>query len=106
VRKRAEEALAALYEANLKIQERLELRERIDGLLRAAEAVLHLDRVNILLADQDGRWLEAVATLGTNEPLEAIRVPIGPEGGGSPRPTSRSRWSPGMAGSGTGGTQA
>lgn len=78
----AAEALEALYEANLKIQERMELRERIDGLLRAAETVLHLDRVNILLADQGGRWLEAVATLGTNEPLEAIRVPIGPEGGG------------------------
>ncbi len=78
----AAEALAALYEANLRIQERLELRERIDGLLRAAETVLNLDRVNILLADQEGHWLEAVATLGTNEPLEAIRVPIGPEGGG------------------------
>lgn len=81
-RKRAERSLAALYEANLKIQERLELPERLNRLLRAAETALDLDRVNILLADQEGHWLEAVATFGTNESLEAIRVPIGPEGGG------------------------
>ena len=81
-RKRAEETLAALYETNLKIQEPLELKERLSLIIRASETVLHLDRVNILLADQEGHWLEAVATFGTDEPLETIRVPIGPAGGG------------------------
>jgi len=81
-RKKAEETLAALHEANLKVQEQWELSERLNRLVRTAETVVAVDRVNILLADPEGRWLEAVASLGTEEPLEAIRVPIGPEGGG------------------------
>lgn len=81
-RKEAEEILAALYEASLDIQERWELSERLNGILRAAETLLDLDRVNILLADPDGCWLEAAASVGTEQPLEAIRIPIGPEGGG------------------------
>jgi len=81
-RKKAEDTMAALYEANLKVQEQWELSERLSRLLRTAETVVAVDRANILLADPEGRWLEAVASLGTEEPLEAIRVPIGPEGGG------------------------
>lgn len=79
---RLQETWQALYRASLKIQESLSLKDRLDRLLQAARDVFHLDRLNILLADSEGRWLQAVASLGTEEPLEAIRVPIGPEGGG------------------------
>ncbi|MEK6569019.1 MAG: histidine kinase dimerization/phospho-acceptor domain-containing protein, partial [candidate division NC10 bacterium] len=81
-RKRAEAALRALYRASLEIQTPLALADRLDRLLQTARDVLSLDRLNILLADPKGEWLQAVASLGTEEPLEAIRVPIGPEGGG------------------------
>ncbi len=81
-RKRAVETLQALYQASLQMQEPLELRKRLDRILEVARKVLELDRVNVLLADPAGEWLEAVASLGTEEPLKAIRVPIGPEGGG------------------------
>jgi len=81
-RKRAEETLQALYQASLQIQESLDLRKRLDRILEVAHKVLELDRLNVLLADPTGEWLEAVASLGTKEPLQAIRVPIGPAGGG------------------------
>lgn len=81
-RTRAEEMVRALYLAGLQVQEPLELQERLDRLLQTARTVLQLDRVNILLADPEGRWLQTVASTGTTEPLEAIRVPIGPPGGG------------------------
>ncbi|MBI2458383.1 MAG: PAS domain S-box protein, partial [candidate division NC10 bacterium] len=81
-RKRAEETLHALYRASLHIQEPLGLRDRLSRLLTTAREVLQLDRLNILLADPQGQWLEAVASLGTEEPPETLRVPIGPEGGG------------------------
>ncbi len=81
-RKRAEEKVTALYRAGLHIQEPLEFQERLDRLLQTARTVLELDRVNIFLADAEERWLQTVASTGTAEPLEAIRVPIGPEGGG------------------------
>jgi signal transduction histidine kinase len=84
-RKRAEAALRALYQASLEIQAPITLSERLDRLLQTAHDVLSLDRLNILLADPEGRWLGAVASLGTEDPLEAIRVPIGPEGGGLAR---------------------
>jgi len=79
--KRAEATRRALYQASLEIQTPLGLQERLDRLLQAAWTVLELDRVNVLLADPEGRWLEAVAGLGVEEPLEVIRVPIGPAGG-------------------------
>jgi PAS domain S-box-containing protein len=79
--KRAEETLHALYRASLHIQEPLGLQERLARLLATARDVLHLDRLNILLADPEGRWLEGVAALGTTEPAEAMRVPIGTAGG-------------------------
>jgi PAS domain S-box-containing protein len=80
-RKRAEATRHALYQASLAIQEPLGIQERLDRLLQTAQTVLELDRVNILLADPAGQWLEAVASFGVEEPLEAIRVPIGPAGG-------------------------
>ncbi|MGH7409859.1 MAG: PAS domain S-box protein [Candidatus Methylomirabilis sp.] len=80
-RKRAEETLQALYQASLAIQEALGLQKRLNRLLETAQTVLGLDRVNILLADPEEQWLQAVASLGVDEPLEAIRVPIGPAGG-------------------------
>jgi PAS domain S-box-containing protein len=79
--KQAEATRHALYQAGLEIQAPLELQERLDRLLQTARTVLELDRVNILLADPAEQWLEAVASLGTEEPLAAIRVPLGPEGG-------------------------
>ncbi|MCI0655781.1 MAG: PAS domain S-box protein, partial [Acidobacteria bacterium] len=81
-RNRMDETLRALYQASLQIQEPAGLRERLDRLLQIARTVLELDRVNILLADPDGQWLQAVASLGTREPVAALKVPIGPEGGG------------------------
>jgi signal transduction histidine kinase len=80
--KQAEATRHALYQASLQIQEPMGLEDRLARLLQTARDVLHLDRLSILLADPEGRWLEGVATLGTKEPAEAMRVPIGPEGGG------------------------
>ena len=80
-RKRAEEARQALYQASLEIQEPLGLQDRLERIIRTAQTLLELDRVNLFLADPEGRWLEAVASIGTDERLEKIRVPIGPEGG-------------------------
>lgn len=73
-RKQAEATRQALYRASLEIQAPLSL--------QTAQTVLELDRVNILLADPEGQWLQAVASTEPEEPLAAIRVPIGPEGGG------------------------
>ena len=78
---RAKTTRHAIYQASLHLQEPLGLHERLDRLLRAAQTVLQLDRVNVLLADAQGEWLEAVASVGAKEPLERIRVPNGPEGG-------------------------
>jgi PAS domain S-box-containing protein len=76
------ESFNVLYQASLKIQEPLGLKKWGDEFLRKGQEVLHLDRLSILLADTDGQWLRAVASTETAEPLTAIRVPIGPEGGG------------------------
>ena len=80
--KMAEETFQVLYQASLQIQEPLGLKERLDRFLQTGREVLHLDRLNILLADPKGQWLQAVASTETKDALEAIRVPIGPEGGG------------------------
>ena len=80
-RKQAETTRHALYRASLQIQEPLVLRERLDRLLQTVHEILQLDRVNILLSDPEERWLQAVASLGVDEPAESIRVPIGPAGG-------------------------
>lgn len=75
------ESFQTLYQASFKIHEPLGLKKWFDGFLRTAREVLHLDRLTILLADPDGQWLQAVASTESEEPLETIRVPIGPAGG-------------------------
>ena len=74
------ESFQTLYQASFKTHEPLGLKKWFDGFLRTGRDVLHLDRLNILLADPEGQWLQAVASTETEEPL-AIRVPIGPAGG-------------------------
>jgi PAS domain S-box-containing protein len=74
--------LEELYELGLAMQEHRSLKAGMDLILKGAQTVLGFDRMNILLATPDGTRLTAVATLGTEEPLEAIAVPVGPEGGG------------------------
>lgn len=81
-RKRAEATELTFYEAVLQIQEPGGLQERLNRLLQMVRTHLELDRVYILLADPEEQMLCAVASLGVEEPSEAIRVPIGPEGGG------------------------
>ena len=88
-----QETLQALYRASFEIQEPLDLQERLNRLLQTAQDVLSLDRLNILLADPEKRWLQAVASLGAEEPSRSDR-----KGEAWRRPTSPSRWSSGMAG--------
>lgn len=76
------ESFQTLYQASFKIRAPLGLKTWFDGFLRTAQDVLHLDRLTILLADPEGKWLQAVASTETEQPLESIRVPIGPNGGG------------------------
>jgi GAF domain-containing protein len=77
--------LEELYELGLAMQEQRSLKAGLDLILKGAKTVLGFDRMNILLATPDGTRLTAVASLGTEEPLEAIAVPVGPEGGGIAR---------------------
>ena len=76
------ESFHVLYQASLQIQEPLGLKKWGDDFLRKGREVLHLDRLNILLADPERKWLQAVSSTETEEPLGEIQVPIGPEGGG------------------------
>jgi signal transduction histidine kinase/DNA-binding response OmpR family regulator len=77
----AEQPYQVLCRAGRQIQEPLGLKERLDRFLHTGREFLRLDRLNVLLADPEGQWLEAVASTETKEALETIRVPIGPEGG-------------------------
>jgi GAF domain-containing protein len=74
--------LEELYELGLAMQEQRTLQAGLDLILKAAQTVLGFDRMNILLASPDGTRLTAVASLGTEEPLETIAVPVGSGGGG------------------------
>ena len=74
--------LEELYELGVAMQENRTLRAGLDLILKGAQTVLGFDRMNILLADPESTRLRAVASLGTEEPLEQIYVPVGPEGGG------------------------
>ena len=76
------ESFQTLYQASFKIHAPLGLKKWFDGFIQTARDVLHLDRLSILLADPEDKWLQAVASIETEESLEAIRVPIGPAGGG------------------------
>ena len=80
--RRLAESFQLLYQGTFKIHEPLGLKKWFDGFLATARDVLHLDRLSVLLADPEGQWLQAVASIETEEPLDAIRVPIGPAGGG------------------------
>jgi PAS domain S-box-containing protein len=74
--------LEELYELGVAMQEHITLQARLDLVLKGAHTVLGFDRMNILLADAERTRLSAVASLGTEEPLDQIYVPVGPEGGG------------------------
>jgi PAS domain S-box-containing protein len=74
--------LEELYELGVAMQEHRTLQAGLDLILKGAQTVLGFDRMNVLLADADGTRLRAVASLGADEPLDQIQVPLGPEGGG------------------------
>lgn len=78
----SKQRLEELYQLGVAMQEHRTLQAGLDLILKGAKTVLGFDRMNILLADPDGTWLRAVASLGVEEPLEQIYVPVGPEGGG------------------------
>lgn len=79
------ESFQTLYQASFKIHEPLGLKKWFEGFLQTARDVLHLDRLTILLADPEGKWLQAVASTESSEPIETIRVPVSPAGGGLAR---------------------
>ncbi|MEK7853644.1 MAG: ATP-binding protein, partial [candidate division NC10 bacterium] len=71
-----------LYRLTIALQEAIPLGERLDLILEGAHEVLDLDRIGIFLPDPEGTTLECRAVLGVAEdPLERLRVPLGPEGG-------------------------
>jgi PAS domain S-box-containing protein len=74
--------LEELYSLGLAMQEHRTLQANLDLIMKGAQTVLGFDRMNILLANPEGTRLGAVASLGVDEPLEQIYVPVGPEGGG------------------------
>jgi len=74
--------LEELYHLGLAMQEEQTLQAGLDLILKGARTVLGFDRMNILLMNPEGTRLTAVASLGTEESLEEITVPVGPEGGG------------------------
>ncbi|MBI4379671.1 MAG: GAF domain-containing protein [candidate division NC10 bacterium] len=71
-----------LYNLGLAMQEHQTLQAGLDLILKGAQTILGFDRMNILLADAAQTRLSAVASLGVEEPLEQIYVPLGQEGGG------------------------
>ncbi|MGQ0672479.1 MAG: PAS domain-containing protein [Hyphomicrobium sp.] len=75
------EAVRELYGASLDRQQPA-APEKLDMILETGREVLNLDRLSILRADAQNDWLQAVATTGMQDPREAIRIPIGLEGGG------------------------
>jgi GAF domain-containing protein len=74
--------LEELYELGLAMQEEQTLQAGLDLILKGAQTVLGFERMNILLANPERTRLSAVASLGVEEPLDQITVPLGPEGGG------------------------
>jgi len=73
--------LEELFQCCVRFQEPLTLQERLAAILQIASDVLQIDRITIMLANEATGMLEAIAHLGSEEPLEVIRVPISPEGG-------------------------
>ncbi|MBI2902135.1 MAG: GAF domain-containing protein [Candidatus Methylomirabilis oxyfera] len=74
--------LEQLYSLSLTMQEHRTLQTGLDLILKGARTVLGFERMNILLANPEGTRLTGVASLGVEEPLDRIHVPLGPEGGG------------------------
>jgi len=74
--------LEELYELGLAMQEERTLQAGLDLILKGVQTVLGFERMNVLLANPEGTRLSAVASLGVEEPLDQIYVPLGPEGGG------------------------
>ncbi len=74
--------LEELYKLGVAMQEHRTLQANLDLILTGAQTVLGFDRMNVLLADPEKTRLSAVASLGVDEPLKQIYVPLGPEGGG------------------------
>ncbi len=73
------ESFRVLYHAGL--QQPQGIKKWFEGFLHTGREVLHLDKMSLLLPDAEGLWLRAVATTEDQEPLEAIRIPVGAEGG-------------------------
>ena len=78
----SKQQLEKLYSLGVAMQEHRTLQAALDLILKGAQTVLGFDRMNVLLVDADRTQLHAVASLGTDEPLEEILVPLGPDGGG------------------------
>jgi two-component system NtrC family sensor kinase len=78
----SKEKVEELYTLGVTMQEQMSLEKRLDLILTGTKAVLGFDRINILLPDPEMKMLKAVASVGVEEPLEQIRVPLGPAGGG------------------------
>ncbi len=75
------DAVKELYSASLERQTPVSL-AKLDSILEFGREVLHLDRLSIMRPDLQRQFLQAIASTGIDEPLEAIRVPLGPAGGG------------------------
>jgi len=78
----SKQRIEQLYSLSVTMQEQMSLEKRLDLIMTGAQTVLGFDRINILLPDHEMKMLKAVAAVGVEEPLEQIRVPLGPEGGG------------------------
>lgn len=75
------DAVKELYSASLERQIPISL-HKLDSILESGREVLHLDRLSILRPDTNRTCLQVIAATGIEDPLELVRVPIGPEGGG------------------------
>jgi PAS domain S-box-containing protein len=75
------DSFQVLFRASLQIQAPQGLRKSLDEYLRMGREVLELDRLTILLTDTEEQWLQAVASTETDEPIESVRLPLGPAGG-------------------------
>lgn len=74
--------LTKLYEISIAMQESLDLEETLDLIISGAHEVLELDRIIILLPNEDKSMLECKAAVGNlDEPLRKIKVPISEESG-------------------------
>ncbi len=73
--------LRELSDLSVAMQSSLSLDEQLAMIVMGVHAVLDLDRINILLAEDGGRWLRCVAAHGVADPTAEVRVPTTSEGG-------------------------